>query len=127
MDSIYATGIASQSLHSDILEHLKREVHEDPAYKKAPAWVRCQLSTRSEMHLKEIFRHWLVWMFETPSGLKTWDSLSEEERLPYTRDGKKGNHYWLKPNNPVSYQWLEILPEQQARASYIITNKPFAI
>lgn len=126
MDSIYRTGIASQSLHADILANLKREVYEDPAYKKAPRWVRDQLSARSEMALKEIFRYWLVWMFETPSGLKTWEAMTEEERQTYL-GGKTGNHYWLKLSNPVSYQHFELLPDQKARATYTITNKPFSL
>lgn len=127
LDSIQRTAIQFQQSHAETLEIAKREVWNDPALARCPRWVHGQLQARSECWLREVFRYWLVWLFPTASGPKTWDGLTNAERDEYRTPDHTGAHYWLKLDNETNSKWFDLdCPNRRASASYAITDKVFS-
>ena len=93
----YACARISGSPHSVLLASVKADVWQDPALAKCPSWVRVSLAEFDRTAYEDLHKNWLAWLFPTESGPKAWESLSDDERLSFTRDGKTGSHYWLAP------------------------------
>jgi len=80
--SIYSTA-KSYGPTCDELISQTSVVHNDEALKRCPAWVRQSLQNQCSHEFHVIQRHWLVWMFETPTGIKSYQLLSDEEKKPF--------------------------------------------
>lgn len=125
IESIYSAARSYRSPHSVILEQMTKEVWEDPALTKAPAWVRASLSDYSMSKLHEIQRHFVLWAFMCPDGKpRVWDQLDEETRRSYCSADKTGSHFWLKLTNSHSY--FGVVNEQTYTQVWEITANAFS-
>lgn len=103
----YSAARSYQKPHAWILERLAKEVYQDPAWKKCPAWVRDKAKQVNCECLRNVQRNQIIWLHTTPKNKtprpfnqilesKEWEETPDKEKT----DLAKGHHYWLIPALP---------------------------
>jgi hypothetical protein len=94
LESLFGVAECYKPTHKSLVEDYVK-VLGDPALERCPSWVRRGLNDYAQSRFHRIERELLVWLHPTPSGFKSWELLSPEERAACLAPGYSGKHVWL--------------------------------
>ena len=100
LHSLYSSARFSHPSHTELLQQIKENVWNDPAFRKLPGWCRSVLLDRQRTLSQSLWHDALIWAFPPSDGGAPLqlDSLSESDRQAVFNGEIKGSHYWTRSN-----------------------------